>query len=101
MFPVSLLKLASIAPIMPVCGNLLPLASTSSIFCACFLLFRVGHEFEVAGLGHVEINPHHALSDKLVRTSPSLIRLPCRCSRRSTMPSKGALTIGKVQFGLG
>ena len=31
MFPVSLLKLASIAPILPSCGNLLPFASTSSI----------------------------------------------------------------------
>ena len=31
MFPVSLLKLASIAPILPTCGNLLWFASLSSM----------------------------------------------------------------------
>ncbi len=35
MFPVSLLNLASIAPILPICWNLLPFASVSSISGLC------------------------------------------------------------------
>ena len=100
MFPVSLLNLASIAPILPGCGNLSPFASTSSICPVLLMLLPAGHVFEVVFLGYVEINPHHAVIGQGREDVPLLDQAALLLVQAVDDAVERCFDLGEVQFGL-
>ena len=100
MFPVSLLKSASIAPILPVCGNLLLVRQHEFDLLILLILLRAGHVFEVAGLGYVEINPHHAVIGQGREDVPLLDQAALLLVQAVDDAVERCFDLGKVQFGL-
>ena len=100
MFPVSLLNLASIAPILPICGNLLPFASTSSILLNPPYPDPGRPCIRGSGLGDVEINPHHAVVGQGREDVPLLDQAALLLVQAVDDAVERCLDVGKVQFGL-
>ena len=100
MLPVSLLKSASIAPILPVCWNFSPFASIEFDFQIVLVLLQVGHVFEVVGFGHVEVNPHHAVVGQGREDVSLLDQAALLLVQAVDDAVEGRLDGGEVQFGL-
>ena len=99
MFPVSLLNLASIAPIFPALRELAAIRQHEFDFRILLILLQVGHVFEVTGLGDVEINPHHAVIGQ-GREDVPLLDQAALCSQAVDDAVERGSHVGQIQFGL-
>ena len=64
------------------------------------MLLPVGHVFEVAGLGHVEINPHHAVIGQGREDVPLLDQAALLLVQAVDDAVERCSDVGEVQFGL-
>ena len=100
MFPVSLLKSASIAPILPGLRERVAVRQHELDSVLRLMLFPGGHVFEVAGLGHVEIDPHHAVVGQGREDVPLLDQAALPLLQAVDDAVERCFDFGKVQFRL-